>query len=135
MATVNQAIYGKTPISELLIVRVDTNGNLVVGEATTRKRQAAVTVTSIVTVWTPASGKTIILYGGDISLSAAESLLLEDHTAASGNYVWSTPKLEADKPFRFVIPGGVKLSAADHVLKATSSGAAALTGVLYGVEV
>jgi hypothetical protein len=100
-----------------------------------RKDLATVALGSIVSVWTPASGKTVRILGGSISVSAAVSILFEDNAAGAGNYVLRTPKLLADTPYELRLPvGGIALSATDHILKATSSGAANCTGVLWGVE-
>lgn len=102
--------------------------------ANIQKDLSAVTITSITTVWTPASGKKFRLMGGTISVSAAGSVLFEDNTA--GTTIFRTPKLLADTPFTFVCNGGQgKLSAAaDNILKATLSVAGAITGTLWGTE-
>lgn len=98
-----------------------------------RKDFSVVAVGSIVTGWTPASGKTIVVYGLSISLSAAANLLLEDNAAAS--FLFRTPKLLADTPYTVEFPGGLTLAAADNLLKLTSSAAANLTGTIWGEEV
>jgi hypothetical protein len=99
------------------------------------KNQVTVAIGSIATVWTPASGKIIRLMGGSISVSAAVSILLEDHTHdGTNNYVLQLPKLLADTPYNFDLGDGIPLSAVDHLLKATSSAAANLTGYFYGKE-
>jgi len=99
------------------------------------KDVSAVTVTTIATVWTPASGKKFRLMGGVISASAAMNVLFEDNSAGAGNFVFRTPKLLADTPFAFTLGGNGKISATvDNVLKATGSAAGAITGTLYGVE-
>lgn len=96
---------------------------------------AGVAIGTIATVWTPASGKKIRLLGGSISVSAAVSVLFEDNSAGAGNFVYRTPKLLADTPYYFVLPENPKLGgAANNVLKATGSGAANLTGTLFGCE-
>jgi hypothetical protein len=104
--------------------------------ANVSKDLSAVTITTIATVWTPASGKKFRLMGGSISVSAAMNVLFEDNAAGAGNFVFRTPKLAADTPYNFVVNGGQgKLSAtADNVLKATGSAAGAVTGTLWGVE-
>jgi hypothetical protein len=96
------------------------------------KDENGVTITTITTVWTPASGKKFRLMGGCISVSAACSVLFEDNAAAA--YVMRTPKLLADTPYNFDLGQGKLSAAANNVLKATSSAAAVLTGVLYGTE-
>lgn len=90
---------------------------------------SAVTITSITTVGTPASGKTLVLVGGEISVSAAGSVLFEDNSSGNG-VVFRTPKLLVDTPYPFRLERGRKLSAADNVLKATLSVAGAVTGFL-----
>lgn len=100
------------------------------------KDLSAVTITTITTVWTPASGKKFRLMGGTISVSAAGNVLFEDNAAGAGNFIFRTPKLAADTPYTFVVLGGQgKLSAAiNQVLKATLSVAGAVTGTLWGTE-
>jgi hypothetical protein len=100
----------------------------------TFKDQATAAIGTIATVWTPASGKKIRIMGGSISVSAAVSVLFEDNSAGAANFVWRTPKLLADTPYFFDLGNGKLLSAVNNVLKATSSGAANLTGTLYGLE-
>lgn len=129
----NQVVpCGKTPGGEYVELAVDAAGNL--GVADTTKDLNAVTAVPITTAWTPASGKTIRLMGGVVSVNAVSNVLFEDNAAGAGNFVFRTPKLEADKPFAFTIPGGKRLSAADRVLKMTASAAANVTGTLYGRE-
>lgn len=98
----------------------------------TFKTLKAVAIGSIATVWTPASGKKVRLMGGSISVSADVSVLFEDNSA--GTDVYQTPVLTADTPYSFDLGNGVLLSAINRVLKATSSGAANITGTLYGRE-
>lgn len=102
--------------------------------STTQKDLNGVTITSITTVWTPASGKKVRLMGGTINMSVAASVLFEDNGA--GTTVFRTPKLLADTPYSFVVKGGqgYLLGTADNVLKATSSAAGAVTGTLWGTE-
>lgn len=97
------------------------------------KDLSAKAVGTIATVWTPTSGKKVRLMGGCISANAAVSVLFEDN--ASGTTVFRTPTLLANTPYNFDLGNGVLLSAADNVLKATSSATASLTGTLYGMEV
>lgn len=92
----------------------------------------AVTITTITTVWTPTSGKKFRLQGGHFSVSAAASVLFEDNGA--GTTIIRTPKLLADTPFILDLGNGVLSAAANNVLKATSSAAAAITGHVYGTE-
>jgi hypothetical protein len=102
---------------------------------TTFKDLAAVTATTIATVWDPATGKRFCLMGGTISVSAAGSVLFEDGSAGAGNFVFRTPKLEADKPYTFSLGDlGRRSAQADNNLKATLSVAGTITGTLYGVE-
>ena len=98
----------------------------------TYKDLATVAAGSIVTAWTPASGKSVRFMGLTVSVSAACSLLFEDNSA--GTTVFRTPKLLADTPYTFDLGNGYQLAAAGNVLKVTSSAAANVTGTLYGVE-
>jgi len=95
---------------------------------------SAVTINSIATVLTPASGKKIRLLGGTFSVSADASVLFEDNSASTANYVARSPLLLAKYPYTFVIGGGRLLSAADNVLKATGSASCTITGMLYYSE-
>lgn len=94
----------------------------------------SVAIGSITTVWTPDSGKQIRILGGSISVSAAVSVLFEDNSAGASKFIYRTPKLLADTPYTFDLGEGKLLSAADNVVKATSSSAANLTGTLWGTE-
>lgn len=98
------------------------------------KDVSAVTVTTITTVWSPATGKKFRLMGGTLSCSTGVSILFEDNTA--GATIFRTPKLLVDTPYTFEVNGGQGfLSAvANNVLKATSSGAGVITGTLWGLE-
>jgi len=93
---------------------------------------SAVSITSIATIWTPATGKKIRLLGGTFSVSAAGSVLFEDN--AGGTTVFRTAKLAADTPYFFDFGNGIPLAAINNVLKATLSVAGTITGTLYGVE-
>lgn len=94
---------------------------------------SAVSINSIATVATPATGKKLQLIGGSISLSADASVLFEDNSAAAANYVFRTPLLAAKTPYTFWV--GKTLASADNVLKATGSASAAITGVLWFANV
>lgn len=94
---------------------------------------ATVSVGTIATVLTPTSGKKLRILGGYIGVSAAASVLFEDN-ASSGGTVFRTPPLAANTPLYFNLGNGYLLSAADNVLKATSSAAANLTGTLFYSE-
>lgn len=103
---------------------------------TVTKDIATVALGSITTIWTPATGKKIRVLGLSVSSSAAVNLLLEDNSSSAANFVWRTPKLLADTPYTFDFSpsGGFLLSAKDNVLKATTSGAANVTGTVWGIE-
>lgn len=92
---------------------------------------SAVSITTIATVLTPASGKKLRLLGGYISVSADASVLFEDNSAAAANFVFRSPVLLAKTPFYFSLGNGKLLSAADNVLKATASAAGSITGTLF----
>jgi hypothetical protein len=94
----------------------------------------ALAIGTITTVWTPGTGKRFRLIGGSISVSGAVSVLFEDN--ASGTTIFRTPKLLADTPYNFTCNGGqgILSSTANFVLKVTSSGAANITGTIWGVE-
>ena len=95
---------------------------------------AATAIGSIVTVWPPAAGKRFRLMGGSISVSAAVSVLFEDNVAGTAFFICRTPKLLADTPFNFDLGQGYLSQQVGWVLKATGSGAANITGVVYGTE-
>jgi len=97
-----------------------------------RAKVAAVSIGSIATVLTPASGKKFRLLGGDISVSANASVLFEDNVG--GATIYQAPLLLTGQPFSFDLGPGYLSLAADNVLKATSSAAAAMTGTLYYSE-
>jgi hypothetical protein len=94
---------------------------------------AAIAITTIATVWTPASNKKFRLMGGSFSVNAACSVLFEDN--AHPGTVIRTPKLAADTPYAFDLGNGILSAAANNVLKATAStGTVTITGHLYGTE-
>lgn len=96
---------------------------------------SAVAIGSIATVLTPTSGKTLVFLGGYIGLSAAASVLFEDNSAATANFIFRTPLLAINTPFFFDIGKPRVLAAADYVLKATSSASASITGTLFYAEI
>lgn len=96
---------------------------------------SAVSIGSIATVLTPASGKKFVLLGGYISLSANASVLFEDNSAATANFIFRTPLLLANSPWFFDIGRPYVSSTADNVLKATSSASASMTGTLFYTEI
>lgn len=95
---------------------------------------SAVTINSITTVLTPATGRKLRLLGGTFSLSADASVLFEDNSAATANFVFRSPLLLAKYPYTFIIGNGKLLAAANNVLKATGSASCTITGVLYYSE-
>lgn len=95
---------------------------------------SAVAIGSIATVLSPASGKRLVFLGGYIGLSANASVLFEDNSAGGGT-IFRTPLIAANTPFYFDIGKPYVLSAVDNALKATSSGAASITGTLYYAEI
>ncbi len=87
-----------------------------------------------VTVWTPTSGTKIRLTGGDVSVSAASSLLFEDNAGGS-TIKYRTPVIPANQPYVFEIAGqAMLLSAINNVLKVTAASGVTITGTLWGVE-
>jgi hypothetical protein len=99
---------------------------------TTFKTLKAVTITTIATVWTPATGKKFRLMGGCISVSVAASVLFEDNSA--GTDIYQSPLLLAATPYNFDLGDGVLSAAINNVLKATASAAGTISGTLYGLE-
>jgi len=95
---------------------------------------AAVTINSIATVVTPSTGKKLQILGGTFSVSADASVLFEDNSAATANYVFRSPLLLAKTPYTFSLGNGKTLSAGDNVLKATGSASCTITGVIYYAE-
>lgn len=96
---------------------------------------SAITINSITTVLTPTTGKRFVLLGGTISVSADASVLFEDNTAATANFIFRTPLLLAKMPYDFDIGRPYVSQAVDNVLKATGSANCAITGMLYFVEI
>lgn len=95
---------------------------------------SAVSINSIATVLTPATGKKLRILGGTFSLSADASVLFEDNSAATANYVFRSPLLLAKTAYTFSLGNGKLLSAVNNVLKATASASASITGVIYYAE-
>jgi len=92
----------------------------------------AVTINTITTVLTPASGKKLRILGVTFSVSADASVLFEDNAAGAANFVFRSPLLLAKTPY--TMPLNKLLAAADNVLKATGSANCAITGVVFYSE-
>ena len=118
----------------LSVVKENDGNNMPLRTPATFKDVFAVTCTTITTLWTPATGKTIQFMGGSISVSADCHVLFEDNSASVGNFVWRTPDLKAGMAYNFYLGNGRRLAGANRVVKATCSAAAAITGTLYGAE-
>ena len=112
--------------------KVGATSTTSVRNAGKRKALAAASLNSIATVLTPTSGKKYRLLGGDISLSAAASILFEDN--AAGTTVYQTPLMAANTPYQFDLGPGYLSPTADNVLKGTASVNASITGTLYYSE-
>lgn len=93
----------------------------------------AISINSIATVLTPASGKTLQILGFTFSLSADASVLFEDN--AQGTTVFRSPLILAKTPYTISLGYGKKLAAADNVLKATASASASITGMIFYDEI
>jgi hypothetical protein len=95
---------------------------------------STVAVGSIATVLTPTSGMKFRLLGGDISVSTGASVLFEDNSHTTANFIYRSPALVAGTPFHFELGDGFLSSTADNVLKATGSTTTNLSGTLYYSE-
>ncbi|NQW24112.1 MAG: hypothetical protein HQ475_11765 [SAR202 cluster bacterium] len=118
---------------------VDSAGRLVTKnqyEAATFKVIDAVAITAgtPVTVWTPASGKTVRLLGWAISTSAAAALEFQD-SGTPGTVIAQTPLLALagvhDSPD---IGDGLALAAVDNTLKLNVTASSTVSGMVFGVE-
>ncbi len=92
---------------------------------------SAVTINSIATIATPATGKRLRVLGCTFSVSADASVLFEDNAAATANFIFRSPLLLAKTPYTFALGYGKLLGAVDNVLKATGSASCTITGVVY----
>jgi hypothetical protein len=94
----------------------------------------AITAGTPVTVWTPASGKTVRLLGWVLSSSAAAALEFQD-SAAAGTVISQTPLLAAagihDAPR---LGEGVALASADNTLELDVTGSSTISGMVFGIE-
>lgn len=113
---------------------INSTATYPVGNAGKRGDIATVAVGSIATILTPSTGKKYRLLGGYISVSAAASVLFEDNSAATANFIFRTPVLAINTPLYFDLGTGFLSAVANNVLKATSSGAANLTGTIFYSE-
>lgn len=98
------------------------------------KDVGTVAIGSIATVLTPTTGLRYRLIGGEISVSAAASVLFEDNSAATANFIFRTPALVIATPYSFNLGRGFLSAATNNVLKATSSAGANLVGTLFYTE-
>jgi hypothetical protein len=95
------------------------------------KPQSAVTVTSEVTVWTPANGKRFRLIGWDLVCTADGSLTFKDNTAGATIYICP---VQAGVPVRMTIGMiGIQSAAANNVLTITGP-TGTITGTIFGTE-
>lgn len=96
------------------------------------KQIAALAIGAEATIWTPAAGKKFRLMGYVFATSAAVTVTLRDNTAGT---IIRTLLTVANTPVVVPVEGNGTLSAAaNNVLTATASGAANLTGYVYGTE-
>lgn len=84
------------------------------------------------TVWTPAANYRARLTGISISASAAASVVFTD--AVSNAVLWRTPVLVANTPYTVDLGNGQITTSPNNAIKATSSAAANITGMIYGIE-
>lgn len=99
----------------------------------TFKPQDAVDIASETTIWTPASGKTIRLMGGIVTVTgAAGNVLLRDDT--SGPTIAVIPNAVIGTPIPLDFGSGIVLSAADNVLTADGPASSVLNGTFWGRE-
>ena len=99
-----------------------------------RRDISTVAIGSIATVLTPTTGKKFRLLGGYVSTSANASILFEDNSAATANFIFKTPVILASSPFYFDLGPGYVSKAINNVLKATSSIGSNMTGTLFYTE-
>lgn len=118
------------------IPQFQTGAKLVQPYINTAKRGsvAAVTIDTIATVLTPTTGTRFVLLGGYISTSATASILFEDNSAGTANFIFRTPVLAVGIPFYFDIGRPYVSAAVNNVLKATGSANCAITGTLFYAE-
>lgn len=118
---------------------VDSAGRLVTKnqyQAATFKVIDAVAITAgtPVTVWTPASGKTVRMLGWALSTSAAAALEFQD-SGTPGTVIAQTPLLAlAGIHGSPDIGDGVALTAADNTLDLDVTASSTVSGMVFGVE-
>ena len=133
LTTLSDAISNPTaPVQGAAVLLWDGTQFVRVRTAGVFKDLNAVAISTSVSVWTPPSSKKFRLMGGSVSVSAAGSVLFEDN--ASGKFVFRTPKLAADTPYNFDLPGGRVSATAGNSLVATLSVSGAITGTIWGTE-
>lgn len=85
-------------------------------------------------VWTPASGKTVIITGWSLTLTAAGTLKLFVGTDAAANRIlYLNVPANGGESRQFPEGQGIAM-AADAVLKVTSTGGGDVNGTIYGYE-
>jgi len=118
---------------------VDSAGRLITKaqyRAVTFKVIDAVAVTAgiPVTVWTPASDKTVRLLGWTLSSSAGAALEFQD-SGAPGTMIAQTPLLAAAGVHSLPdIGDGLALAAADNTLDLDVTATSTVSGMVFGVE-
>ena len=118
---------------------VDSGGRLITKDqypAATFKVIDAVAITAgtPVTVWTPASGKTVRLLGWFLSSTAGAALEFQD-SGAPGTVIAQTPLLPAAGVHNSrEIGDGVVLAAAGNTLDLDVTATSTVSGTVFGVE-
>ena len=94
----------------------------------------AVTAGTPVTVWTPASDKTVRLLGWSLSSTAGAALEFQD-SGTPGTVIAQTPLLAAAGVHNLPdIGDGVALAAADNTLDLDVTATSTVSGMVFGVE-
>jgi len=135
--------YQATPLGvadgDNVYLLVDTAGRLITRDqyrAVTFKVIDAVAITAgtPVTVWTPASDKTVRLLGWSLSSTAGAALEFQD-SAAAGTVISQSPLLAAAGVHSLQDIGeGVALTAADNTLELDVTVTSTVSGMVFGVE-
>ena len=94
----------------------------------------AITAATPAVVWTPAVGKTVVLLGWTLSVSAASSLEFQD-SGDAGTIIAKSPLLAIAGTHTLSGFGdGVKLALADATLNLDVSATATVSGMVWGRE-
>lgn len=124
---------GLTTANTIAMAHCNSNGATldVVRTPKVFKTQAAVSVASEATLWTPTSGKKFRLMGFDLAGDQAGTYTFKDNTAGTTIYVGY---FAANTPRSVNLGNGILSAVANNVFTCTGPASSHVTGTIWGTE-